>query len=180
MDQVSEKDKLLTFCSSKGHCNLHNKTYEACASFLFYTSWFEELLFNDIHRQCAQKNEKICQDLVVMIDISKYDFLGNFLSDRYIVGENTSGKFHHLKLNNSQKEDVRNALYLYKTNQTHDWKLLWAYLMVVYRFRNNMFHGNKGLVNINEYVDPFCLFNDFLRLLIGDILDNQYKGYNAR
>lgn len=178
MNQNSQKELLIEFCEQKGHCTINDCTYEICACFLFYTSWFEELLFNYKDRQGPKKNEKICKDMFDLIDFSKYDFFGSFFSERYITKNGTSNDFRKLRLSNDDKPKVEQALRLYKTCHAHSWELLWSYLSITYRFRNNMFHGSKGLVNLNIYVKQFEVINQFMHQLISDIIDNNYKGYN--
>lgn len=178
MNQTGQKELLLSFCREKGHCNIDDRTYNTCASFLFYTSWFEELLFNFSSRQGPRENEKICKDLSEIIDLWKYDGYGNYFTSRYISNTGTTPKFRALKLRPGDGQTVARSLLQYSSNHTRDWKLLWSYLMIAYRFRNNMFHGSKGLDNLSSYVEQFEIINLFMRQLIGDIIDKGYTGYN--
>lgn len=178
MHQNVQKELLMQFCEKKGHCAIDDSTYEACASFLFYTSWFEELLFNYGHRQGPENNKKICQDLYKLIDFSAYNSYGDYFSERYLTESGTSSYFHNLRLRRDDARQVEHSLRQHKTNHTHSWELLWSYLMISYRFRNNMFHGSKGLIHLGSYVNQFCVINQFMRQLIGDIIDKNYAGYN--
>ena len=178
MSQNDQKELLIRFCREKGNCIVDDFTYYTCASFLFYTSWFEELLFNFSNRQGGEKNEKICKELSELVNLSEYDSYGQYFSNRYISGSRTTNEFRNLKLRRDDAHIVKRSLEQYKANGKRDWELLWSYLMIAYRFRNNMFHGSKGLVNLSSYIEQFKMINQFLRQLIGDIIDNNYTGYN--
>lgn len=52
------KEQLFKLCEEKGYCKLNDDIYSECANFLFYTSWFEELLFNNDVRQSPKKLKK--------------------------------------------------------------------------------------------------------------------------
>lgn len=178
MHHPNEKDVLFRFCAQTGHCTINNRTYDACASFLFYTSWFEELLFNYRFRQGPDNDEKICCELFNLVELSQYDFFGDFCAGRYLTEEGTTKYFRNLRLRQSDKPRVEQSLRKYKTNHEYTWELLWSYLVITYRFRNNMFHGSKGLINLNEHVERFEIINQFMRKLIEDAVSNNYSGYN--
>lgn len=173
------KEQLYKLCRNKGGCNLNESTFQICATFLFYTSWFEELLFNDDKRQNPINDKKICKDVISKIYLSKYDWFGDYFCNRY-VNDNKSMKhtFNQLRLSPTYEKEVANALHSYCYNKTYSWELLWSYLQIVYRFRNNMFHGSKGLINLNSYVEQFEKLNSFLSQLLTEIIDLNYKGYN--
>jgi len=45
-------------------------------------------------------------------------------------------------------------------------EIMKALLFIVYRFRNNLFHGEKQLVNIDGQVDNFIVANNILRMVL--------------
>lgn len=190
---MTEKEKLFDLCRQKGYCNLE-PVFEQCAIFLFYTSWYEELLFNnkkerdpETHKirspyQHNSKNDKIvCQALChdYHINVRKYNSLGDYFSARYIDSNGQpTRKFARLHLGVATNE-VFNNLTEYSTNGVLSWKLLWSYLQIVYRFRNNMFHGGKGMENLQGFNEEFEQINSFMHQFISDILKSEYKGFNS-
>lgn len=41
--------------------------------------------------------------------------------------------------------------------------------MITYRFRNNMFHGAKGLINLSNYLRVLRMINQFMYMLLDHI-----------
>ena len=57
-----------------------------------------------------------------------------------------------------------------KYRQTWDyWDQLHLLLIIVYRVRNNMFHGNKIITKLEDEKDLFIICNNVLSLLLDDI-----------
>jgi len=46
--------------------------------------------------------------------------------------------------------------------QTEPKEVLKALLFILYRFRNNLFHGNKEIINLNTQIDNFISANGIL------------------
>ena len=155
------KEQLFKLCEEKGYCKLTEDIYSECANFLFYTSWFEELLFNNDNRQSPKKLKKICSDLtdanqVYAIELAQFDFYGDYFSRRYLNNDNSvRHAFNQLRIPKKFNEDeVRASLIDYKDNRKRNSCLLWTYLMIAYRFRHNMFHGAKKLINLQGAAHP--------------------------
>ena len=179
---MTEKEKLFDLCSTKGHCPLSPEVFEQCATFLFYTSWYEERLFNKDNEHRWDTDEKICKDLFndYHIDLTKYDGFGQYFSNRYVkpTGGRTDN-FRNLRLHPASANTVFNCIKSFNQHRSRSEKLLWSYLQIAYRFRNNMFHGSKGLVHLPTYINEFKEINSFMHQLISDILDSGYKGFNT-
>lgn len=191
MCKASEsKIQLLKLCKELGNCTLTERSYCECANFLFYTSWFEELLFTDEKRQYPDNDIQICADLVGEsdekhgIDLTVFDFFGDYFCDRYIQKNNemhiATHHFSQLRLGDKYRDKVKESLVAYKVKKQRDKDLLFAYLMIAYRFRNNMFHGSKGLINIDAYTSQFEIINKFFFVLLQHIIRSGYKGYNQK
>lgn len=171
--------EIISFCKKRWNVHLEEETYFGCADFLFYTSWFEEILYNQNTHRSDEHDKKIARDLCHMIDISKFEFLGNYFSGRYVDNDSKpTNYFKQLRLNQNHQENVFNILNEYKNQKAKNEDLLWAYIVISYRFRNNMFHGNKGAQNLNNYIVPIKKINIFLNTLLSSIIENGYKGYN--
>lgn len=176
--------KLIELCEKHGVPRMDRKVYVEWANFLFYTSWFEESLFTYKKRQSPENDMDICKKLITKININDYDYFGDYFCNRYIDENNkTNDQFRKLNLSTSgpiqPKNITKEALINYKTQGTKDYKLLFAYLMIVYRFRNNMFHGSKGLINLVQYTEPISIINQFMNQLLEDIFTCQFKGFRT-
>lgn len=177
---MGTKEELFALCKKRGGCELDELTYQECANFLFLTSWFEERLFSDKMHQNPKNDEKICCELVHKINLSDFDFMGDHYCERYLKDDTTTKEYRNLKLSKEVSEKVLKPLQNFQRKRERSWELLYAYLMIVYRFRNNMFHGAKGLINLNKYVKQFQINNQFLYKLIDIIFECGYYGYNEK
>lgn len=186
MEQTNEgplsTTKLLRNLCIKNHCNLSNAVYRECANFLFFTSWYEELLFNDDKHQSPKNEQPICKELQKILDMEQFDAFASFCCKRYLNNNNNecTHQFRQLKLDPKYSDDVKNALLNFRNNGVRTDGQLFAYIMIVYRFRNNMFHGTKGLINLENYIEAFQMMNCFLAELIEQIQIKQYKGFNEK
>ncbi len=158
---------------------LSDETFDECACFLFLMCWLEERLFNEKWQQKPQHTKKLCENLYSEIDIDKFDQFGKYFSCRYIDGEKTTTAFENLKLDPRIVRSVEESLINYKNEGTKDEKLLIAYISIIYRFRNNLFHGTKGLENIPTYTKEFKMINNFLIDFLKKIYDIDYNGFNG-
>ena len=180
------KEQLFKLCEEKGYCKLNDDIYSECANFLFYTSWFEELLFNNDDRQSPKKLKKICSDLTdanqgYAIKLAQFDFYGDYFSQRYLNSDNSvKHAFNQLRIPKEFEDEVKASLIAYKDNRERNSCLLWTYLMITYRFRNNMFHGAKGLINLSNYLRVLRMINQFMYMLLDHILETRYCGYNKK
>lgn len=179
MSKSQHFTKLSAFCKDVGHCNLQENTYYTCASFLFYTAWFEEKLFANEKgkRQCPSTSKIIADQLAPRLDLTQYDEYGNYFVQRYLNDPKAADYRHALQFSDIEK--LKSVLIEFRDKQTRNSDLLWTYLMIAYRFRNNMFHGSKGLINLNAYKEQFDLLNQFWDQLLRDIDSLKYYGFNT-
>lgn len=94
------------------------------------------------------------------------DFQENFeyFQNRYIENGTTNGRFEHLNFRNGdRKEFVANVL-LGNENITSA-KVL-ALTIIVYRFRNNLFHGLKNFIQIDQQEENFRNANQILKNIL--------------
>lgn len=170
----------MQFCKEKGGVTINEKTYHVCANFLFYTSMYEEKLFNSKDRHKPENDKKISQELLNsgIIDLADFDYFGEFLCKRYLDDVSANENFRNLKLGDQIKKSIKKSLIDFKNDRKRDSDLIFAYIQITYRFRNNMFHGSKGLINLNHYSEQFGELNKFLRHLLSEIIDKKYNGFN--
>jgi uncharacterized membrane protein YecN with MAPEG domain len=53
-----------------------------------------------------------------------------------------------------------------KGNETSSEKVLLAILIIVFRYRNNLFHGEKSIYKLQNQIDNFRNANQFLMLFM--------------
>lgn len=91
----------------------------------------------------------------------------DYFKNRYITNGTVNGRFQHLNFrNNDRKEHVENVLL---GNNINTKEIILAIVIIVYRLRNNLFHGVKNIQVIDEQRPNFENANGFLQLLLDRI-----------
>ncbi|BBI60511.1 hypothetical protein HSBAA_18170 [Vreelandella sulfidaeris] len=95
----------------------------------------------------------------------------DYFSDRYVDGSNTNQRFENLYLRNNDNPDLVRAV-LTGENLEPTSQLIGC-LIIVYRFRNNFFHGIKWAYGLQDQLDNFknsaSLLGKFLEKVPNDI-----------
>jgi hypothetical protein len=100
------------------------------------------------------------------VEFQIVDFQENFeyFKDRYTENGTTNARFEHLNFRNGdRKEFVANVL-LGNENETSA-KVL-ALTIIVYRFRNNLFHGLKNFMQIDQQEENFRNANQVIKSIL--------------
>tara|TARA_R110002096_G_scaffold403899_1_gene601556 strand:- start:1904 stop:2368 length:465 start_codon:yes stop_codon:yes gene_type:complete len=88
----------------------------------------------------------------------------NYFKERYTADNNTNERFEYLRIvPNARKEFVKQVL-LGNDNNTSN-KIL-ALAIIVYRYRNNLFHGEKNFMLLNEQEENFSVANQVLTSIL--------------
>lgn len=88
-----------------------------------------------------------------------------YFADRYFNADGSQKEiFNGLKFRNratdqAAKEAVLRTLIKQETNPKENLKSL---LFILYRFRNNLFHGEKEVIRLNGQIENFIVANDLL------------------
>lgn len=106
---------------------------------------------------------------------SDLDTAIDYWSTRYISSNNTNEKFRKLRVKGQENINlVKNTLLgheVSKTNQIH------AILIIIYRLRNNMFHGMKDLKELEKQQNNFDHASTFLKCILES--SGRYIYHNA-
>ncbi|MBB6681447.1 hypothetical protein H4O20_08330 [Aequorivita sp. 609] len=88
----------------------------------------------------------------------------NYFKERYTADNNTNERFEYLRIvPNARKEFVKQVI-LGNDNNTSN-KIL-ALAIIVYRYRNNLFHGEKNFMLLNEQEENFSVANQVLTSIL--------------
>lgn len=146
-----------------GVAHLSPEEHEALQRFTLLWTLFEAQVLES--SASARKISEKVQNLEP--DIIRGDWFAehlDYFSHRYIDGNNTNHRFENLHLRNNDKPDlVRDVL----TGENADpASQLIGCLIIVYRFRNNFFHGIKWAYGLQGQYDNFthsaCLLRKVL------------------
>ncbi len=152
--------------------------------FLLIFNVFEARLFKD-GRGVSTLLRKICSDLsnekwLNMVDFQDY---ANFFKKRYVANGNMTGDFTRLRLTGSVSDvstDRGNAKAVLLGRETSPEKVLLCYFGIAYRFRNNLFHGNKNVLGLNTYYDCFSKIVTFMVSVMDKMIDNNFSGLQTK
>ncbi len=94
-----------------------------------------------------------------------------YLQQRYFNDGNWTNEFHHLHIERSgNPQEIRNVL---SGLETSDETRLIACLGVIFRLRNNLFHGEKWRYQLRDQYDNFTNASAFLRSQMRQIITRQ-------
>lgn len=122
-------------------------TYTAIADFCVMWAVFEGTELADADSAADELAYVACRLVKNNIDFS--ESLG-FWSNRYIDEDKTNTSFD--KLGFTHKPHIKLVSDVLLGNQTDELKVVHAILLIVYRLRNNLFHGNKDITRIHNQV----------------------------
>jgi len=93
-------------------------------------------------------------------NLSNFQANISYFQNRYVTNNEINERFEHLNINNVElKELVKNVLLGNSKNVS---EIVFALSIIVYRYRNNLFHGVKNIATINEQNDNFLNANQVL------------------
>lgn len=101
---------------------------------------------------------------LIEFQIIDFDVYLTYFKERYIASNNTNERFEYLRIfPNTRKEFVKRVL-LGNDNNTSN--IILALAIIVYRYRNNLFHGEKNIMSLNEQEENFSIANQFLKSIL--------------
>mgnify|MGYP005989307415 FL=1 len=149
-----------------GVANLSPEEHEALQRFTLLWTLFEAQLLEN--NASVRKISEIVDSLDVHVvegDWFKEQLV--YFRERYVEDGNTNYRFGHLHLrNNDNPERVRSVLV--ENNEDPKTQLI-ACLTIVYRFRNNFFHGLKWAYGLQDQFDNFTHSANLLKMCLEKI-----------
>ncbi|MFB6419031.1 hypothetical protein [Bradyrhizobium tunisiense] len=136
----------------------------AILTFTFLWSLFEAQIMGSFARAdriCAKLDEWRAADT---LDADQYDPELAYFRNRYFENGDFTHHFPHLHLRKAEKSDLVQSVLDRSNNDPHD-RLL-TVLMIVWRFRNNFFHGEKWTYHLQEQLQNFTHANAVLMRLL--------------
>lgn len=136
------------------------------------------LLFNLFEAKFANSNSSIQQIIKSFLDPFdpeeiNCDYCFKFFEDRYIENDETNDKFNNNLFRDGESEKKRkNEI---KQNLLKGKNKLYTCLSIAYRFRNNLFHGNKAVFQVEQDKNCFQQINSLLE----NVLKNHKEENNG-
>jgi hypothetical protein len=96
--------------------------------------------------------------------IDDYNKFLKYFANRYIENGKTNRRFRMLNFQRRNKRELVEAVLM--GNETAPEKILLAILIIVYRYRNNLFHGEKAIRDLPNQIDNFRNANQLLMVFM--------------
>lgn len=133
------------------------------------------IIWNIFEKECCNNDARICQSDQIALKLSPItipllDDICMYFYTRYIKDGQATRKFVDFKFHSSARKDRVEAI-LKKNTQSTQVEKIEALLIIVFRLRNNLYHGEKTPDIFYEQDENFKYANQLLMIII----DN-YKG----
>jgi hypothetical protein len=136
------------------HISINTEEYVEVRNFLILWNIFEAKCF-----KCNfGRNKSNIQNIHLASDIVNQTL--QYLQRRYITNGSTNERFMRLRLRNNDDMTSIQRVLLGLTNNSCD--IIKAIIMIIYRYRNNLFHGEKAIASLPMQKDNFINANKFL------------------
>ena len=147
-----------------GYGDLSEQERRAIMDFAILWSFFEsQVLENHASAKAICCRTRRWRDAGLLRDEEFMPFLEYFV-ERYVDKDTLNQRFAHLKLRNNDKPElVKRVLLAGVTGKEVSVdEVVAAMLIIVYRYRNNLFHGLKWAYNLEGQLDNFNKANQLL------------------
>ena len=136
------------------HISINTEEYVEVRNFLILWNIFEAKWFkcNFGRNKCNIQNIHLASDIV--------NQTLQYLQRRYITNGSTNERFKRLRLRNNDDTTSVQRVLLGQTNNSCD--IIKAIIMIIYRYRNNLIHGEKAIASLPIQKDNFIYANKFL------------------
>lgn len=140
--------------------NLHNESYVCFWNFVILWNLFESRLFDNKYSPKALDGKSL---LIPCVEVVQ-DTL-SYLKTRYVTNGNLNSAFQRLHLRgDTDKESLVKDVLL--GNEQEQNAQIEAIIVIIGRYRNNLFHGIKEIASIDLQKDTFEIANKFLMTIL--------------
>lgn len=170
------------FVAAPEYINLYIKqggglqlTHEIIENILYFS-----LLWNLFEARVCNKSASIPKIKNAILTLDNQGMLQNFnvhdelnyFVNRYIINGQPNQRFGYL---NIAPRDEQLVIKVLTYQETAPWKVLFGLMIIVYRYRNNLFHGEKSLTDIYAQELNFEKANQLLMRLLDLQLGTSYS-----
>jgi len=142
--------------------DMHSKQFQQIRDSPLIWNVFEAKFFD---KDCCVDDVWKKTELAPRESITNEAFL--FFKSRYTEGDNTNDSFESVNLLDRYKEKVQNILCSVSPSIEDKNRVC---RMLIYRYRNNLFHGEKELYSLENQIDLFTIMNAYLIDLIDSVM----------
>jgi hypothetical protein len=148
---------MIEWINEKYNVNLTHEDLEQVKLFTLLWNIFENELFNT-HFSATKLRAWVDGN---QFDINLFEEDFNYFRERYTQEEY---RFNILFPTRQGRENERGIVFNFLTNETTSIRnKIYSLGMICYRFRNNLFHGNKQVEELPTQIENFIRVNNVLR-----------------
>jgi hypothetical protein len=151
---------MIRWLNTKFGTNYTEEDLAEIKNFTLLWSIYENLFFNNNFSIRQLENEIIRRN----IRFRDYEEIFEYFRNRYIENGNIGPRFQFLNLRHNDREDFVRLVLLGQIQDDNS-KIL-AIGIIVFRFRNNLFHGLKDVSLLNGQISNFSFANMYLTKFI--------------
>ena len=151
--------------NEKFSVSLTDKDYNRLTEFLLLWNLFEDRLFGNNFK--IDRAEQYIDDYIGEFDLTECDKVFMYFKNRYTnvnLGIITYPIFERLNFRLNDREDFVKDVLVADSPSLRD-KIL-ASIIIIFRYRNNLFHGLKDVTQINYQQSNFITANRMLKMFI--------------
>lgn len=151
---------MLEWINSKYGTDLHEEDLVQIKNFTLLWNIFENTCF-----QCSFTIAKLEAAINQgNFHIQQFAAVLTYFQHRYFVNGLPSNHYAFLNFRPNDREPLVSQVL--RNQPSTDQEKLLAMGVIVYRYRNNLFHGGKNFMEIHEQHENFTIANTFLRLYL--------------
>lgn len=142
--------------------NLKEESLKPVLHFSLLWNLFEHTYFTDQKRLNPRSLKNLADLSHNHLSDSELDIMFKFFKRRYYSSGIFNSKYNDLGFYNNNQSDGEFCKATIKSENPSNQDKTKCVLLIIYRFRNNLFHGRKNPVSLNTYEGPFRNINKFL------------------
>lgn len=139
-----------------GYASLTAEERQAIYDFSLLWSLFEAWVLSN-NANIPQIRQRVAEaaNIGAGIEAAAFQDCLSYFADRYFIDGRFNHRFEHLRFKNQQNSGRAEAEAALNGTQTSGPEILIGLLAIVYRLRNNLFHGEKWTYSFRDQQDNF-------------------------
>lgn len=151
---------MIDWINTKYGTNLTDNDLTEIKNFTLLWNIFDNTIFNTAFSIGRLDQEITNRNL----QFDPFNDVFTYFQNRYTENGQTNFRFNHLNFRLNDREALVRDVLTNVNNNDHDRVL--AIGIIVYRFRNNLFHGHKDFMEIGQQTENFRNANLYLRIFL--------------
>ena len=137
---------------------------ENIRNFSLLWNLFEGLICNNYATVNAMENAVLNLQKRDKLEIDDYSNFLKYFANRYVENGETNHYFARLNFRHNDKRELVEPVL--KGDETAPEKVLLSLLIIIYRYRNNLFHGIKSIYDLPNQIENFRNANQLLMVFM--------------